>query len=110
VNPAASEHQPIYSLLAADSALAGIVAQFVSELPDRVSAMKQTFALGEQERLRSQAHQLKGAAGSYGFDVLSQAAERLEALILNRCSVGELATSLKEVCDIVALVRSGRPA
>ncbi len=70
--------QPLYSSLATDPDLAELVEIFVESLPERVETLKQAFDQGDWETLRRTAHQLKGAAGSYGFDPLSPSAAKLE--------------------------------
>jgi HPt (histidine-containing phosphotransfer) domain-containing protein len=51
---------------------------FVVDMPQRVARMKRQFELENWAALIRTAHQLKGAAGSYGFDALTEPAWRLE--------------------------------
>ena len=59
--------------------LAELIATFVSHLPQRLEAMRTALHAAQHAQLASLAHQLKGAAGSYGFPSLSDQAARLEA-------------------------------
>ena len=63
----ASELEPLYSSLGADPDLAELVAMFVDEIAGRVGRMRDCLDAGDTDGLRRAAHQLKGAAGSYGF-------------------------------------------
>lgn len=55
-----------------------LVELFVSELPDRVEAVRSAASAGDPETLTRLAHQLKGAGSGYGFAPISDAAGRLE--------------------------------
>jgi len=68
----------IVSDFADDPDLAGIIEQFVAGLPSRLEEMRGAAANGDYERLRRLAHQLKGAGGSYGYPMLTDAARTLE--------------------------------
>src|SRR5574340_851014 len=69
---------PLYSRLGGDADLGEIVAMYVDEMPGRVAALLDRLQSGDWEGLRRLAHQIKGAAGSYGFDTITPCAERLE--------------------------------
>ncbi len=72
---------PIYSVLASDPDLQEIVQLFVDEMSDRIARFEAEFAAKNWAELGRAAHQLKGAAGSYGFAELSPAAATLENTI-----------------------------
>ena len=103
--------QLLYSSLASDPDLAELVEIFVESLPERVETLRQAFEQGDWETLRRTAHQLKGAAGSYGFDPLSPSAAQLE----QRIGMGEeqdveaVRQALDELLELCAQVRAGVP-
>lgn len=68
----------LYSSLATEPDLQEIVALFVSELPDRVATVEQLLGTKNWDELRRIAHQMKGTAGSYGFQPITILAARLE--------------------------------
>lgn len=78
MNDPSQPFDPIISDLAGDEDLIDIIEEFVEELPDRVAAM--SAAMGEQnfDELRRLAHQLKGAAGGYGFPSITDSALQVE--------------------------------
>ncbi len=81
MNMTPSTGEPIVSTLADDPDLADIVEMFVDEMPGRTEQFSSHYGEGDWEGLRRSAHQLKGAAGSYGFAPISTAAGQLEAVI-----------------------------
>jgi histidine phosphotransfer protein HptB len=101
--------EPLYSTLAEDPDLSEIVDMFVDEMPDRIANLLAQLESGNWEELRRAAHQLKGAAGSYGFDAISPSAANLEDALHN----GELEAKIKSATDsLVALCQratSGTP-
>ena len=55
-----------------------LLVDFVSAMGQRASGLVDAMANGQLDEVRRQAHQLKGAAGGYGFDEVSQVAADLE--------------------------------
>jgi DNA-binding response OmpR family regulator len=51
---------------------AKLVERFVAGLPQRVAALQAALSSGDLAQLKTLAHQLKGAAGGYGFTPISQ--------------------------------------
>ena len=66
------------SELAGDPSMAAIIDQFVAGLPEQVTRMRNAFGGGCHEDLRRGAHQLKGAAGGYGYSSLTEKAQVLQ--------------------------------
>lgn len=64
-----------------DPDLRPIVEQFVQGVPSRVEAMKAALNESKWDELCSQAHQIKGTAGSLGFPDLTKTASLLEAAL-----------------------------
>ena len=79
--------------------------RFVSHLPQRVEKLLTTLREGDMGQLRTALHQLKGAAGGYGFPPISEAAGKAE----ERVKAAEaLDTIARDVESLVALVQSVR--
>jgi HPt (histidine-containing phosphotransfer) domain-containing protein len=72
-----------------------LVDMYVDGMLDRINAMQQALASGDREALRCAAHQTKGAAGSYGFDSLTDAAAALESAIRD----GQPAETIQRLFD-----------
>ena len=58
--------------------IASMLGDFVGRLAERLAAMQTALCDANSDELRRLAHQLKGAAGSYGFPTVSAAAKALE--------------------------------
>ena len=70
--------QAVRSEYADDPDLAEALDAFIAGLGDHVEAMGQAFMAGSYDELQREAHQLKGAGGSYGYPSVSEAAAVLE--------------------------------
>ncbi len=101
--------EPLYSCLGADPELAEIVEMFVQELPNRIAVLLDQLDASNWGELCRTVHQLKGAAGSYGFDAITSCAERLEDVLRQDVSfekICEMVDALVEMCN---RVRTGTP-
>ena len=96
-----------YSTLACDPDLAEIVEMFVEEMPGRIRDLQQQFLCNDWDHLARLAHQLKGAAGSYGFDQITPYAARLERVVRNGQPMNEIRAAHDDLCEACARVRTG---
>ena len=81
MNVTESSKNPLFSDLAGDEDMLDLLESFVSQLPNRASAMTAAFESGDVAQAKVLAHQLKGAAGSYGFTPISEACLAFEGCI-----------------------------
>jgi HPt (histidine-containing phosphotransfer) domain-containing protein len=80
-----------------------LLGRFISRLPERVKAMQALVQEQDVEHLRQTIHQLKGAAGGYGFPRLTEQAARAEQTI----AAGDPFDAIRaEVGSLIQLVRS----
>ena len=98
----------VYSSLAADPELGEIVGMFVEEMPGRVATLLGHLDKKDWDRLRQSAHQLKGAAGSYGFAAISPCAGRLEGVIRDGEPEERIREAVNELVDLCGRVRCGQ--
>ncbi len=96
----------IRSEFAGDPEMDGIVFLFVSELPQRIEGIQSALAASDWERLRTLAHQLKGAAGGYGFPQLGSAAALVEQGIREGCDLNVIKSRVGTFCAMAAKVRA----
>ena len=89
---------PVVSALAADAEVAGVLDGFVRRLPERLGAMERALGGRDLGTLADLAHQLKGAATSYGFPTITEAAAQLEAVAAARGEVERALAALADVC------------
>lgn len=97
----------IYSTLGADPDLSELVELFVAEMPGRLENLLSLYDSGNLVELRRTAHQIKGAAGSYGFHALTPAAARLEASLKADRPEDEIKQELDELAGLCARIRAG---
>ena len=70
---------PVRSVFADDPEMRELVELFVQEMPARVGALRASWQAQQIAEIERIAHQLKGASSGYGFDVIGDAAARLES-------------------------------
>lgn len=99
--------EPLYSSLASDPDLAELVELFVAEMPARCDLLQQLFAASNWSELKRAAHQLKGAAGGYGFDQLTPWAAQLEKILADGRDPQTIEAALAELLSRCRMVRSG---
>ena len=105
MNHIAKNRQPsLYSVLANDPDLCGLVRQFVNEMPGRIHQLTAELDASDWESLLRTAHQLKGTAGSYGFGEISPAADSLEKLIKSGSPESEIAQSVASLVSLCELI------
>jgi CheY-like chemotaxis protein len=91
--------------LLAKPGTAKLVERFLAGLPQRVAALKAAGDAGDANQLKVLAHQLKGAAGGYGFTNVSQAAARLEATVTAGGDAKALTAHVANLTAVCAAVR-----
>lgn len=101
--PDADRHRTrdLRSHFADDPEMGELVELFLTELPARARAIEEAAAQADASRLRDLAHQLKGAAGGYGFPTLGVAAGRVEAMAGDPSA--SIAVTAEEVRDLIDL-------
>ncbi len=103
----AKDKAPIYSEFGDDPDLGELVEMFVGEMEGRIAALRQAFEQADDETLGMLAHQLKGAAGSYGFDSLTAAAFALERTVREQRGQVETEEALGQLIDLCTRTRAG---
>ena len=101
--------EPLYSTLAEDPDLCEIVDMFVDEMPDRIANLLDQLGSENWEELRRAAHQLKGAAGSYGFDAISPSAAKLENTLRDSEPEEEIQKAAESLVALCRRATSGTP-
>ena len=71
--------------------------EFVEVLPQRVADLARAVDDDDLEQTALLVHQLKGSAGTHGFDVISTAARQLESDLRSQADAAELHRSLNVI-------------
>ena len=101
--------EPMYSTLGGDPDLGDLVTLFVEEMPDRVANILDLLNRSEWEELRRTAHQLKGAAGSYGFGAISPCAGKLEFAIRDQEPEENIRQAVEDLVSMCNRTCAGTP-
>lgn len=96
-----------FSLDINDPEDAELIEYFLGELPDRIEAINGATTKDDTEQLQRIAHQLKGAAPSFGFPAIGSAAGVLEEHLRELGDASsEFQTLRAEIDSLVALCQS----
>jgi HPt (histidine-containing phosphotransfer) domain-containing protein len=79
----------------------------VAEMSNRINALEPQAESGDWEQVRRTAHQIKGSAGSYGFDIITHSAGKLEHIAGEGCQVEEVRLALDELLSLCRRLRAG---
>ncbi len=96
---------PLRSEFATDPDMIELVQEFVQELPSRADSLESLLAASSYSDLRRLAHQMKGAAGGYGFSPISESAAKVETLLKSDVDPAQLQNLRSQVDELVDLCR-----
>jgi signal transduction histidine kinase/ActR/RegA family two-component response regulator/HPt (histidine-containing phosphotransfer) domain-containing protein len=91
----------IRSTLADRPRMKKIIAEFVHDLSGDVANIRKLMRKKDLEGVRSLAHQLRGAGGSYGFDRLSELAEGAEESIKAADNLQSVEKKINALIDMI---------
>lgn len=89
----------VYSSLRDEPDFAEILPFFVDEVPGKCTVLRELGTANDFESLRREAHKLRGSAGGYGFQRVSDLAGRLEDSCKN--TVRDHATILRNLDELL---------
>lgn len=99
----------LYSQYGNDPDLAELVELFVEEMPGRIQGLADCGERRDWSDLSRIAHQLKGAAGSYGFTQITPVAQQLERAAREGTNEPLIRECLEELVALCRLCRAGVP-
>jgi len=108
-NASSQIQAPLYSTLGDDPDLGEIVELFVEEMPGRIETLVEQYNSGDWQSLRRTAHQLKGAAGSYGFEQVTPVAAELEQKLDRDEPEEQIRAAIEQLIDHCQRLRPGAP-
>ncbi len=106
VDVAADEDSPIISEFADDIEMRDVLEAFVSGLPKQIERARAALDGADAEALHRVAHQLKGAAGGYGFMCITDAAALLERSVKE--GLPDVEERLAELSALCRRARAGK--
>ncbi|MCA9244501.1 MAG: response regulator [Phycisphaerales bacterium] len=99
--------EPLISTMVHDRDMAPLIDTFVQGLSRRTRELEQAFASQARDKLLAVVRGLKGDGGSYGFDVITNAATEVVDLLEQEAEFGEMREKLN---DLVRFCSAARPA
>ncbi|QNI03662.1 response regulator [Halomonas sp. SH5A2] len=99
----------LYSIYADDPDMDELISGFVARLPPQVADIRLAADEGDAAKLKRLAHQLKGAAGGFGFMPVSEQAAAVEAAAREEGQTSEMKDAVARLEDICARVRHDPP-
>jgi CheY-like chemotaxis protein len=90
-------NEPLVSAYADDPNLADLISRFVADLPQQVAQLEQALHGNDLARFEALVRTLKGQAGSYGFDVITQVAAWLEMSVQQGSDPGLIEKQFSEL-------------
>jgi len=96
----------ILSKLMSKPATAKLVEKFLAGLGQRATSIQQAFANQDLAALKVLAHQLKGAAGGYGFPSLTEAARKVEQDVANNADPKQIAADVRALADLCSQIKA----
>jgi signal transduction histidine kinase len=95
--------------LSGNEKLRALLERFIARLPERVDEMQRLLRESDLHNLSRALHQLKGAAGGYGFPEITLAARRAEESIKQCEDLKHIALQVQELTELIRRVE-GFPA
>ncbi len=99
--------EPLISTLVHDADMVGLIDNFVQSLAQRTRELEQAFAAQDRAALLKVVRSVKGDGGSYGFDIITDAAAEVESLLEQE---GELSAMREKLNELVRFCSAARPA
>ena len=98
------QDEPMQSFLANDESLKELIHAFVADMPVKTKAIQEALSQGNRTALSRLARALNEQGGSYGFEAITKAAEKVETAI---CEGDEKNIKFKaeELMKLGALIR-----
>ena len=98
--PDSADGQPLGKGFLDENTLKELVDAFLAEVPARVDKIKGAHRAGDRTQLEHFSHQLKGAAGLYGFVQIAKAADRVHQLVEQNQEGPEIQTAVEELVRV----------
>jgi histidine phosphotransfer protein HptB len=109
VNKSLAAMDYVYSEFGSDPDMAELIELFVANIPNKIADLEASVAAADWGTLGTLAHQLKGAAGGYGFHQLTQPALQVEVAAREAAAEEDLLDCVQDLLEMCRRVRSGTP-
>lgn len=100
-----SRQEPLFSTFQGDFAMDRLINEFLAELPAKLRAIEEAFAAEDRQRLEGLARDLKGEAGGFGFDPITQEAEQVESALIGGSPLDAMTAHLRQLTNLCLRAR-----
>jgi CheY-like chemotaxis protein/anti-sigma regulatory factor (Ser/Thr protein kinase) len=107
--PPSEPAKRLQSTLEKQPSLQKLLNKFISKLPERVATMRAMLEEENLENLRQAVHQLRGAAGGYGFAEVTRLAGQAEQTIRHGDDLERIKTEVDSLVDLVLSIEGYEP-
>lgn len=101
-----ADGDPLVSEFASDCDMVDIIRDFVASMPARASAIREALDASQIDAVMRQVHQLRGAAGGFGFGIITDSAAQLELAYQQRRGADELSARVGELANLCRRARA----
>ncbi len=98
--------EPLFSSLSDDPSMTGLIGEFVAELPARIRDLEVAAQEGNAEGLQVLARALKAQGGSYGFEIITEVAAKIETALLGSEAVENVREDVQRLVKLCMQARS----
>lgn len=98
--------EPIFSTLTDDRSMTDLIRAFVSEMPPRVRNLEKALIKEDDKTMMSLVRNLKAEGTSYGFEVLTDQAAKIETALIKGASVHNVHKDIEDLLKLCLKVRA----
>ena len=102
--------EPLISNFHTDPSMTDIIDAYVRELPSKVRAIEETMVENDAKRLETIIRALKAEGASYGFGVITEAAEEIETALIHGTEISALKKDIASLLKLCLQARSSGKA
>lgn len=99
------KEEPLISSMAGDAGMKDLINEYVEELPKLLRTLEEAYAKEDLQALASAARRVKGQAGGFGFEPISDAAAKLETAADERKPTELLRSRIGDLAKLCQLAR-----
>ncbi len=101
--------EPLFSSMAHDPSMSELIYEFVQGIPRKLQAVEEAYTESNLKELELAAQMLKGEAGGFGFDPITEAAAKLEKVVRSESEIELIKQHVDELAKLCGLARAPKP-
>ena len=97
--------EPIFSTITDDTSMTDLIEVFVQEMPPRVRKLEDALIKEDGKTLESLVRNLKAEGTSYGFEILTEQAAKIETALIKGAAIPDVRKGIEELMKVCQQVR-----